>query len=82
METGSAAQWEFPNIANVSDEQEIIRVHSTQGKPEKSGKYLEKLKNQGQHGKLRKILWKSKHSGKTQGTYLHFFSTCWYYTIV
>ena len=41
-------------------------VHSTQGKP----------------GKSRKFLGKSQHSGKTQGKFLNFHSTCWYYNIM
>ena len=40
-----------------------IRVHSTQGKPGKSGKIGENLENLG------KFLGKLKHSGKTQGKF-------------
>ena len=50
-------------------------VHSAQGKPGRSGKDQEKLKNLGKPGNLREISWKIKALGKTHGTFLHFFST-------
>ena len=53
----------------------FFRVHNTQGKPGKSRENLGKLENQGKSQNTGKFFGKSKHSEKTRGIFLHFFST-------
>ena len=53
-------------------------VHTTQRKPGKLGKNLEKLKDQGKHRKVLDISGTKKHLWKIQGKCLHLLSTCSY----
>ena len=53
-------------------------VHTTQIKPGKLGKNLEKPKDQGKHRKVLDIFGTKKHLWKIQGKCLHLLSTCSY----